>query len=77
MLTDRQKRLINEFGPSFYRRSIDIQTEFLHLSADAASVLTDAEWKGCAEAINKVVDELKKANEIVHNRLKEAGAPVK
>lgn len=76
-MTERQKQLVCDYGPRFYRRSLDIQTEFLHLSADAASVLTDPEWSECAEAITKVIAELKKANEIVHNRMKEAGLPVR
>ena len=77
MLTDRQKKLVEEYGPRFYRRSRDIQNEFLHLSADAASVLTDEEWKECAEAITKVVDELQRVEVIVHDRMKEAGLLVR
>lgn len=76
-MTERQKKLIEDYGPRFYKRNHDIQTEFLHLSADAASVLTDEEWKECVEAVNKAISEMQRVNEIVHNRMKEAGLPVR
>lgn len=75
-MTERQKKLVNEYGPRFYMRNKKIRDEFLYLCADAASVLTDEEWKRCSEAIETVISELKEANKIVKNRLKEAGAPV-
>lgn len=72
-MTERQIKLIKDYGPRFVERSGNIMDEFLHLSADAASVLTDAEWKDCAEAINKVIDELGKVRRIVYSRVEEVG----
>ena len=76
-MTERQKKLVEDYGPRFYKRATDIQTEFLHLSADAASVLTDREWKECAAAIDRVITELQKMQKMVANRMKEAGVPVR
>lgn len=76
-MTERQKKLVNDYGPRFYSRSRKIENEFLHLTADAVSVLTDEEFESLGAAIDTVIMELKKAQEIVKLRLKEAGAPVR
>lgn len=61
MLDERQKRLVNEYGPSFYKRSSDIREQFLYLLEDATSVLTDIEMSELSEGISKAVTELQKA----------------
>lgn len=70
-MTEHQKKLLKDYGPRFVDRSGNIMNEFLHLAADACSVLTDAEWKNCAESITKTVDELGKVRNIVAKRLEE------
>lgn len=76
-MTERQKKLVEDYGPRFYKRARDIQTDFLHLSADAVSVLTDSEWKEYSAAIDQVVTKLQKMQKIVVNRMTEAGLTVK
>lgn len=75
MLTERQKKLLKDYGPRFIDRSSKMSTEFLHLAADAASVLTDEEWKQCAEAGTAFMTELYKVQNIVVKRLDEAKIP--
>lgn len=77
MLTERQKKLVNDYGPRFCKRTHEIMDQFLYLCADAVSILTDEEWRECGESIEKTISELKKVQKIVVNRLKEAGAPVR
>lgn len=62
-----------DYGPRFVDRSGDIMDEMLHLSADARSVMTDEEWRNCAEAMIKFIEELKKVRNLVEHRLEEAG----
>ena len=75
-MTERQIKLLRDYGPRFLKRAHDIQKEFLYLPADAAAVLTDTEWEKCAEEIDKVVIELTRMQNIVCDRMKEAGLPV-
>lgn len=68
-MTAHQEKLVKEYGPMFLDRSGDILDSLLHLSGEAASVLTDGEWKKCAESMETFVDELSKVREIVFERL--------
>ena len=77
MLDERQKRLVSKYGPSFYKRNSDIQKQFLYLLGDATSILTDVEMSELSGGVSKAITELKKANEIVVKRMKEAGLPVR
>lgn len=72
-MTERNRKLVMDYGPRFVDRSGDIMDEMLHLSADACSVMTDEEWRNCAEAMIKFVEELKKVRNLVEHRLEEAG----
>jgi hypothetical protein len=69
IMDDRQKKLVEEFGPRFRKRCVHIETEFLYLVADAASVLTDAEFKECGKAIEKVMSELNRVREIAVSKM--------
>ena len=71
MMTERNKMLVESYGPRFVRRSMRISDNFLHLAADACSVLTDEEWKSCGHAMVKFNDELRKVRNVVYERLKE------
>ena len=71
-MNDRDKELVKQFGPRFVKRSGDILTSFLHLSADAYSVMTDDEWKECAAAIDNLVPILEKTRTMVRERIREA-----
>ena len=70
-MTERQKKLVKDYGPKFVAESHIIKDRILYLSGDAASVLTDAEWLKCAEAMTKFVEELNKVEDIVTKRVEE------
>lgn len=70
-MNDRQKKLVREYGPRFIARQRQILDDVLYLSADAISVFTDEEWKSCAEAMIKFVDELTKLKTIAEDRVNE------
>lgn len=73
MLNERNMKLMKEYGPQFIDRSGDIDTACLHLGAVACSVMTDAEWKNCAESMIKFIEELHRVRELVANRMEENG----
>lgn len=76
-MTERQKKLVSEYGPRFAERAHEIENELLHLTADAASIMTDEEWAPCANALVEFVKELNKCYELSVSRMKEAGLPVR
>lgn len=73
MMTERNKKLVRSFGMPFWGRSHIILEDFLYLPADAASCLTEEEWKDCAEAMEHFSEELRKAQKIVVEKMTEAG----
>ena len=73
MLNERNMKLMKDYGPKFIDRSGDIDTACLHLAADACSVMTDDEWKNCAESMTKFIEELHKVRKLVANRMKANG----
>lgn len=75
-MTEKQKQLVKDYGPKFLERSYEIKNEFLYLPADAISVLTDSEWKPCADRLVEFLKELNKVELIVKDRLKEIGVSV-
>lgn len=72
-MTERQKKLVRDYGPRFLERAHKIKTEFLYLPSDAISVLTDEEWRLCAEQLVTFLEELNKVEELVVSRIEEAG----
>lgn len=68
-MTAHQEKLVKEYGPMFLDRSEDILTSLLYLSGEAASILTDGEWKKCSKSMEAFVYELSKVREIVFERL--------
>ena len=76
-MTEKQIKLVNDYGPEFYCRAKKIEDEILYLTADAISIMTYEEWKDCGEAMEKFVKELNRTMKIAHQRMKEAGLPVR
>lgn len=72
-MNKRDIKLLEDYGPRFMERSGDILTECLHLATDAYSVMTDEEWKECAEAMTAFENELTKIRRMVYKRMKENG----
>lgn len=72
-MTERQLGLLKDYGPRFMERSDDILTNLLHLAPDAISVMTDEEWKECAEALTDFQNKLEKVRVLVAERLDDNG----
>lgn len=70
-MTERQKRLVKDYGPLFIARLRIIQTEMLKLASDAVSVFTDEEWTECAKAMSQFADELNKLQSVAIGRVEE------
>lgn len=74
-MDERQKRLVKDYGPRFALRASIIQTEILHLLADAGSVLTGNECEALSESMMDFVEKLKDAQHACVSRMKEIGVP--
>ena len=70
-MTDYQKKLVRDYGPSFIARARIIQNEMMKLATDAASIFTDEEWAKCAEAMLRFSIELSDVGNIARERVKE------
>ena len=70
-MTDYQKKLVRDYGPSFIARLRIIQNEMMKLAADAASVFTDDEWAKCGETMVQFSGELHDVGNIAIERVKE------
>lgn len=70
-MTEHQKKLVMDYGPRFVDRSGDIIDQLLYLTSDAVSVLTDEEWKKCAESMTTFMNDLQKVRLIVFERVEE------
>ena len=70
-MTERDKKLVKDYGPRFIDRSGNIMDDLLYLAADAYSVMTDDEWRNCAKALEQFSMELNKVRTLVFNRLEE------
>lgn len=73
MMSERNKKLVKDYGPKTFERMSRMLDDCLHLPADALSVMTDEEWKACGEAMVKLSGELFKVRSLVYERMKEAG----
>ena len=73
MMSERNKKLVQDYGPRTFERMSRMLDDCLHLSADALSVMTDEEWKACGEAMVQLKNELWKVRLLVYERMIEAG----
>ena len=72
-MDERQKKLVKDYGSRTFKRISRMIDDCLYLPADALSVLTDEEWKSCAEAMARLQNELSKVRRLVWDRMEEAG----
>ena len=71
-MTDRQKKFVREYGPRFVARSRMIETQLLHMAADAVSCMNDEECETFSDAMSAFIDSLNKCEEIVSNRIEQS-----
>lgn len=72
-MDERQKKLVRCYGKRTFDRCSRMMDDCLHLPTDALSVLTDEEWKKCAETMVAFQEELHEVRKLVYKRMKEAG----
>ena len=72
-MTDRQKKLVMDYGQDFVDCSQSILDEILHLACNGCSVLTDAEMERFTSALYPFTKSLREMQSIVQSRIEEVG----
>lgn len=75
-MTERQIKLVKDYGPRLFERSSRILDDLLYIVSDALSVMTDEEWAkyGCGEELVAFSEKLSETRSFVYERLMEVGA---
>ena len=76
-MDERQRKLVRDYGPKAFDQCTKILDTFYYLPANALSVLTDEEWKDCAEAMLIFEKELYKVRILIYTRMEESVVELK
>lgn len=68
-MTERDKKLIKDYGPRFVARSRMIKDQLLHLQADVVSCATDYESQVLTKSMAEFIDRLNEIEKMVISRV--------